>query len=1236
MKKPIISRIHTLKRGCCFTLFLSITLSYAQFNTIGDAIVDNVTGIDCYLITPDEAFQAGAVWNTDPIDLREPFELYFSIFLGCKDDLGADGITFVLNQVNDNIGLPGLDLGFTGLVPSLGIEIDDYENAVKNDPPYDHISIFRKGVNVHGSPQELAGPVPAIAGEQNIEDCNIHQLRVSWNTQTLEVYIDCDLRVSYTGDIIQEAFNNNPIVYYGFTGATGAETNPQGFCPEFVWQPTGLKDTVLCQGDGIQVDAGNGINYDWNPKVGISDPTVRDPLLFPDVTTTYEVTVTLPCGVQKRASMTIEVPEVIANAGPDKQVCEGEQIQIEGTASHLVAWAPAASLSDPAIANPIASPAATTTYTMVVTDPNGCTATDDATVEVFTLPAGAVTPDTVICEGDVLPLFASGGTTYQWSPADVLDNPTSPTPLARITSATVFEVTITNANNCVQTENINVFIQALPTVDAGEDLEICEGDTVELTASGGVTYQWEASNALSDRTIANPLAFPQSNTIFTVSGTDNRGCRNIDELIVSVTPSPTVDAGEDQIICEGDSIRLSATGALTYSWTPSNVLENPLLDEPLVFPDSTTTFSVEGTDALGCSGIDQITISVSEGPTAVVNEIVQVCEGDSVQLTASGGIAYNWFPNENMDNPFSASPFTVAEDTIDYTVEVTDANGCTDTALTTIFSIPLPRASAGSDLQICEGDSVRLLGTGGERYVWLDSLFLNEANTATPLAFPNTSTDIILEVTNGLACVDRDTISIIVNPAPTLQISQDTLICPGSEIPLIASGGTTYNWAANPSLSQTNIPNPLASPEITTTYEVSVTDDIGCQNTASVLVTVLDLPDIDAGLDMEICSGDTALLQAQGDGTFEWFPTEVIAIDNNTVFGIPEETTLFSVVITDEFGCQNTDSVLVSLLPLPSLTLEADNRICEGDSVVLSASGADFYRWFPNTYLVGPDGPTVLSIPDSSIVYTLTGIDNNGCEATEAVNIQVVEKPVIESQPLYQVCPGEETILLADSFEAEAYLWSNGDENAFINVSPLNDTSFWVMTFRNRCPSDTFEILVDIYDDLPQASFILEPNEGDPPLEVVFTNNSQGATSYTWAFADGNTSTEESPIHTYLFPGTYIPSLIAENEFGCRDTFSVDTITVFDVTVYIPNAFSPNVDGVNDEFDIRIGAVATYEMRIFDRWGREVFFTFDPNSSWDGTSQGVPLPEGVYVYYLSAQTYDSKPIEMKGSITLMR
>lgn len=309
--------------------------SLAQYQLNGDA---TQIGDDCYQLTSEAEFLNGTVWYTDQLDLNESFDIEFIINLGSNDANGADGMVFVLQTVGTSaIGESGGGIGFEGFEPSFGIEFDTWENADFFDLVDDHVAIISNGDPNHGTVNNLAGPVPMLAGGANAEDGQDHVVRIEWNadTQTVDVYIDCELTVSLDNyDLVNDIFLGDPNVWFGFTGATGGSVNVQTVClSENILEVSA--DQAICAGEEVQLFAGGSTDgtYEWTPATGLSATDIADPIANPLVSTSYVVTFNNLCGFISSDTIEVNVEACFvceAEAGffpgPPTSICEGEEL----------------------------------------------------------------------------------------------------------------------------------------------------------------------------------------------------------------------------------------------------------------------------------------------------------------------------------------------------------------------------------------------------------------------------------------------------------------------------------------------------------------------------------------------------------------------------------------------------------------------------------------------------------------------------------------------------------------------------------------------------------------------------------------------------------------------------------------------------------------------------------------------------------------------------------------------
>ena len=536
-------------------------------------------------------------------------------------------------------------------------------------------------------------------------------------------------------------------------------------------------------------------------------------------------------------SLTAYNPD-FAVAADDVLVCAGNSATLGASGGVDYVWSPTTFLDDPFIANPVCTPTSDITYTVTVTNANGCTDTDNLTVSIAPAVDANAGDDVVICGDGSAVLSADGGISYSWSPTDFLDNPLIANPTTTTPDDIIYTVTVTDANGCTGTDNVAVNVSSTNFLSASADAFICAGGTIELNASGGTTYFWSPSTYLDNPLIANPNCTPLSDITYYVSSFNADGCEDVDTVFIFITPSEFLSAGDDVEVCEGNSTELNAVGGTTFSWSPDTYLDDAAIANPICTPAADITYIVTATSGFGCIDVD--TISVDVLPSDFANAIpeVTVCAGAETELFATGGTIYSWSPTTYLDDPTSNSPMCTPLTDIEYTVTVTSADGCVDEAIVSVFATPVSPVVAGPDTTTCGVGQIELFVSDGEVFNWTPATYLDNASIQYPTSNPATSISYIVYVTDINGCIGSDTVDIIINENPDIIASPDVTICRGDTVELSASGGVEYIWFPDPLEPCVDCELISVAPTTSTTYTVQGFDANGCFSIDEVTVTV--------------------------------------------------------------------------------------------------------------------------------------------------------------------------------------------------------------------------------------------------------------------------------------------------------------------------------------------------------------------------------------------------------------
>ncbi|MCF8397129.1 MAG: T9SS type A sorting domain-containing protein [Bacteroidales bacterium] len=550
------------------------------------------------------------------------------------------------------------------------------------------------------------------------------------------------------------------------------------------------------------------------------------------------------------------------------------------------------------------------------------------------------------------------------------------------------------------------------TTSLGPDTTICEGDCITLTAEdGGQIYAWNTGDSTQSIFVC-----PDSTTTYSVTVYNSVMCPATDSIVVNVAPYPTANAGNDTTICSGQCIDLTATGGATYIWSTGDTAQTIT-----VCPEDTTQYFVDVISQYNCISEDSVTVFVIESPIANAGNDTSICLNDCAILTASGGIEYLWSTGDTLST-IEVCP----EDTTTYNVTVTAENGCSDADSVAVFVLPLPVPEAGNDTTICQGDSAYLTASGGVHYAWSTG-----DTTQTIAVSPQDTSIYYVEVFNDYECSAEDSVQVNILPSPQITADSDTLICEGDCATLHVTGSGEILWSTGDTTSSVTV-----CPESSTDYWVQVTNNLGCSGSDTVSVNISPPPVPDAGNDTTICRNSCIDLVASGGTTYIWSTGDTA----QQIEVCPMGDTMFYVTVYNEIGCFASDSIAISTIPSPVLTVSPDTGLCIGGCVNLTVEGAESYYW--NT---GDTSSTILVCPENTTHYWVEGTGSNQCTTSDSVQVEIYPNPNADAGDDTTFCLGYPVTLTATG--GAYYLWNNEDTNQSISVHPYEATTYYVQVF---------------------------------------------------------------------------------------------------------------------------------------------------------------------------------------------
>jgi len=915
---------------------------------------------------------------------------------------------------------------------------------------------------------------------------------------------------------------SNLSIHYSYLDVTGCGDDTV-YTVDVLPQPTVLTfgDTAICSGDTATISASGGTTYQWSPTAGLSLPGIANPQASPAITTTYYVTVT-ESGCSSVDSVNVVVlPLPPAFAGNDTFYCAGDSVSLTASGGISYLWSNGMGGASITVA-----PVIPTLYGVTVSD-GICTASDTVQVSPIALPVADAGPDSSLCAGDSLQLQASGGSGYLWSPALSLSQSNIDNPFAFPTASTMYYVTVSD-QGCSAADSVFVEVIPLPVITLSQDTTICAGDTAFLAGGGGGSYAWSPQAGLSAPNASQTLAFPTVTTLYTLTVEEN-GCSSSAGVNVQVQALPPANAGADTAFCVGDSVQLTGSGGLSYVW--STGATTPSI---YVQPADTVYYYLSVSDGL-CEASDSVRVHPKPNPVADAGQDTVVCLNDSVALHGQGGTSWLWAPAGGLSSTTVAQPMASPAASGFYYLTVSD-NGCTGTDSVYVDVLPLPPADAGQDTSICAGASALLTASGGTSYTWST---IPVQTSAQINVSPANTTIYYVSVSDG-QCSAVDSVTVNVDPLPQIVLTQDTAICEGDDAVLNVSGGGTYVWSTVPASTAAQV---TVSPANTTTYYVSVSIGL-CEAVDSVEVEVIPLPLAEAGPDTSFCAGDSIRLNASGGTQYLWSPASGLsAVNVFNPWASPAASQMYYVAVS-ALGCSASDSIYLTVIPLPLVDAGPDTSICPGIPLQLSGSGGTSYQWAPATFLDDPLIANPVATLNTAQTFYLTATEN-GCSASDSVRVDMHPLPLLAVDPSNpEICAGASIVLTATG--GTNYQWSpasglNTTAGAVVIASPLTSTLYTLSGENAFGCIDSIDVQLTVHPP-PVILAALD----DPVIcrgETVEIQAS-GAEHWLWYPKSGlNSDTSGTVIASPSWTTVY--TLVGFSAQGCSDTLEIE-ITVLD------------------------------------------------------------------------------------------
>ncbi|MCU4154476.1 T9SS type B sorting domain-containing protein [Carboxylicivirga sp. A043] len=833
-------------------------------------------------------------------------------------------------------------------------------------------------------------------------------------------------------------------------GCTNSDTVQVGIAPV---PEISLSTTTVCEGEAV-TNTSDFERYEWSFNGVVLNTDESQNWIRPTQSGTYSLTVWTAEGCSKTETIDITVVESPVLNLSDQAACEGSTATITAPSGfNSYSWSTGETTQSIDVTS-------SSTYTLEVTDENGCIATDDVDVsfhQPLTIDLG---PDREECVGITISISnESNYSDFKWTfepdndPGTVVDLNPSPAYQYDIVNSTVdnsgrYRVEATDVNGCPVSDEIVFTFQTANPIDLIITEDLCVGNSVDVIASPGYdSYSWTIDGvARPEFDDQNQITNVSSEAVYEVVATAGT-CQKRNEITVDEHELPTVTLPAQLALCDGDSRELNVesyhspvSAALDYLyWNNDDTKRYGDWPTATYSVDAPGTYSVTVVDEFGCEASDQVDVGSVTSLNLELGQPQTVCDYETITLVnpeAANSQSYSWYQASSTGETLliENTSYDVTNSGT-YILRLIDNNGCEASDEVVVNVHPSPSVDLGDDISACGDVSLSITPSSlHDRYEWNDNPALD-----THELLVTQSGNYKLKVWNNYGCVAEDNIAVTLSAAPQVDLP-DNIACAGTEFTLTGPSGTyQYLWSTGETTQSITVTNGA--------YSLKVTDENGCVGTGEGSVMWRPVPKVDLGPDMIICPSELWVLDA-GDGfaSYDWHNGESTQLITANLMD-----TVNTVVVTDEFGCQGFDSQTVKHKVAAPLELLNDTAICSLETIWIDAdAGFEQYEWS-----TGEVFPTIELQEEGT--YWLRAYD--GCIwATDTMQLIVHPTPVVAAldTTIYA-----QVIVLADG-GTEPYQYAINEEdlqesNVFSNLSN-GDYIFTVEDLNGCMAADTISM----------------------------------------------------------------------------------------------------------------------------------------------------------------------------------
>ncbi|MCQ2191159.1 MAG: gliding motility-associated C-terminal domain-containing protein [Paludibacteraceae bacterium] len=872
-------------------------------------------------------------------------------------------------------------------------------------------------------------------------------------------------------------------------------------------------------------------------------------------------------------------------------------------------------------------------YVVEATDTLGCTSVDSVFAKASPSPFLSISGDTVVCENREVELVANGVECRKivWSDGSVgktlsvkdsgefwavgydemgCQSDTSyhsvvRCPVTEEPEPEDPEEDEETKDDVVEPEDPKLEVE----ISVDGKFEFCEGDSTEIALLAPSSYNIVWSNGSEGKT----SIYKESGMHFAVA-TSSNGASDTVWFKINVHSNPRVMIAGNTQMCEGDSVKLTAVYGMDdllsvgAGFKPARYIQwNNGKSGENITVYSGGEYSVVARSEFGCEGRDTIIVKETNLPKIVIDGADTLRRGESAILRASGGKTYWWGTGE------STVPSIEITAGGRYKVTGTDSVGCKNVAYKDVveMDVPVPfiNGDMGGEIAICEGDSVLMIASGGDYYIWDDG-------RRNPQIYAKESRMYSVSVCFNNGACSKTFFNVRVLPKPLIDVVGNTRICDGEVAELMAlqkSGSQLVDFDWSNGMKQ-----PVVYTRDAETLSVVAKDVNGCvSNRVELSIDKYGAEEIFLDGDFDICDNSDDVARVVLHQTDVAKSVWIEESSGDTLSTLTEcefaKGGKYSVSVVNKNGCGGQKQFVIHQRSLPTVEIAgAENPVCGMQYAKLTAISDSkcTYEW--NT---AESGSEIKAMQSGE--YTVVATNEYGCTAETSTQLIFNDIPDMMMTGNFKICPGESITIGVSG--ADVYEWSGVETHGRASV-PDNGIHGDECTFSE--PGNGYVIGKDGYGCQKRIDFTIEelpvPNvivsatpakirRGDSDVSLALgSDDDLSECTYIWMTSDGETSSQQSFTHTFNADEAMVFSAIAvvETKDGCKLRLHATVETEFE----IPNTFTPNGDMINDHF------MKGYHVEIKDRHG---IMLYQGNDGWNGVLPNGKITPDTYYYIVT-------------------